>query len=513
VNALRAGLAVAVVGAAGGAAAFGVGCGHSNSAAADAGTASRDFLLDPQNCGNCHINHYQDWLASAHANASDDPVFVAMNQRGQRETDGGLGAFCVKCHAPMAVLDQKTTDGLNLSTLDTKYHGVTCIFCHTAESVDTAHPYNANVTLSKDWATMRAELQNPAPVANPVHHSAYSTLQDKTSRDSAALCGTCHDILNPLGTHIERTFQEWHGSAYNADDDAGGETCAQCHMQPPAFRVLAPGGPPRPYAPHDFPAVDTPLVPDAAAQRAAVQKQFDDGAVRGALCVTPHGGIRVILDPFGVGHAWPSGSAQDRRVWAEVIAFKQGNVIFQSGVVPDGTPVGTEPEANPDDLWLFRDVMFDSQCNQVNMFWQAAKIGGNQLPAATTFNKSNPAFYGNHLLREFPKSGFLSSDGSLVPDRVTLRIRVQPIGLDVLGDLVRTNDLDAGIGSTMPTFDVPISGPGSKAMLEWTPEAASDAGLQSYPDPNDPNPGTTCVGYPGFIAGSSTPAPTPKCPQ
>ena len=26
-----------------------------------------------------------------------------MNKRGQRETNGALGTFCLKCHAPMAV--------------------------------------------------------------------------------------------------------------------------------------------------------------------------------------------------------------------------------------------------------------------------------------------------------------------------------------------------------------------------------------------------------------------------
>ena len=38
-----------------------------------------------------------------HAYAAEDPVFLAMNARGQRETKGALGDFCVKCHAPMAV--------------------------------------------------------------------------------------------------------------------------------------------------------------------------------------------------------------------------------------------------------------------------------------------------------------------------------------------------------------------------------------------------------------------------
>ena len=60
-----------------------------------------------------------------HAYASTDPVFLAMNQRGQRETNGELGSFCVQCHAPMALRTGATTDGLNLKTLPEHLQGVT----------------------------------------------------------------------------------------------------------------------------------------------------------------------------------------------------------------------------------------------------------------------------------------------------------------------------------------------------------------------------------------------------
>src|SRR6266581_6039630 len=64
---------------------------------------ARAEMLDPTTCQKCHADHYRDWSGSMHAYASDDPVFLAMNKRGQRETSGALGSFCVKCHAPMAV--------------------------------------------------------------------------------------------------------------------------------------------------------------------------------------------------------------------------------------------------------------------------------------------------------------------------------------------------------------------------------------------------------------------------
>src|ERR1700722_3286649 len=57
-------------------------------------------LLDPTSCQGCHATHYAGWSASMHAYASDDPVFRAMNQGGQRETDGGWGDFWRESHGP-----------------------------------------------------------------------------------------------------------------------------------------------------------------------------------------------------------------------------------------------------------------------------------------------------------------------------------------------------------------------------------------------------------------------------
>jgi hypothetical protein len=69
-----------------------------------------DELLRPDSCGACHPDHLREWEGSMHAYAAKDPFFRAMNRRGQRETDGALGDFCVRCHAPVAVAMGATQD-------------------------------------------------------------------------------------------------------------------------------------------------------------------------------------------------------------------------------------------------------------------------------------------------------------------------------------------------------------------------------------------------------------------
>ncbi len=502
---------VALVAAAG---AGGAGGGCSSSPATT--YPPRDFLLQPKNCAPCHQNHFNDWSVSMHAQASDDPVFIAMNKRGQRETNGKLGKFCVQCHAPMAVRDGLTTDGLNLAQLPTYYKGVTCFFCHSIDSVDTTHN-NASVNLATDLA-MRGELQDPPPVANSVHASTYSTLHDDGKVESAVMCGTCHDIHSPAGGDIERTFSEWQGSAFSTP--VGGQSCtfSGCHMTPPPNSVaVATGGPKRNYHPHNFPGVDVSLETSAPGGDSgesaadgglpgatAVQDALNNDALQGAICVTKNSGIRVVLDTAGIGHHWPSGAAQDRRAWAEVIAYRDdGSVLYSSGVVPDGTPVTSISSKDDPDLWILRDCMFDAQSQPVHNFWEAATTNGYELPALATFDASDPRFFANHIVQYYPRP--LEGSGTLMemPARVTLRIRIQPVGLDVLNDLVSTGDLDPSVVSKMPTFDVSLQGPIGAGLappggLEWTAAATADGGV-SFPDPYQGL--ATCVASPGFRPG------------
>jgi hypothetical protein len=524
--AVGASLAVGAVG-------FASGCDHGSAAPdQDAGSIiDPTTLYDPAVCRTCHADHFSQWSGSMHAYASQDPVFLAMNARGQRETDGGLGTFCVKCHAPMAVLAGKTTDGLNLPELNAAcfnqasgvptgcgFLGVTCYFCHSIESVDTAHPFNAAVTLASD-GVMRGEVRDPVPIA--VHGAKYSPLHDNTRAESAAMCGACHDIHAPPGGRIERTFEEWQGSPFSGLDagpEAGVTTCAQsgCHMteDPPRPIAAVPGKAPfpsRPFYEHDFPAVDqaqkapTPF-PNAQQEQAAIVQSLANG-LQGALCVAPPGIISVVLDTVGIGHDFPSGAAQDRRLWVEVIAYDQAsNVLYQSGVVPDGMSPVDVGKSDPD-MWLMRDCLFDGDGGLVDMFWQGASFDPNELTPIEAFYPS-PAVYQSHKVRFFPKhQGAITTDAGtpVMPASVTLRLRLQPIGIDVLNDLVDSGDLDAGVIAALPPpIDIPL-GTVASSTLTWTAEAAMEAGAPA------PFGNATCVGTLA-VPGSPVSAPTHTSP-
>src|SRR5688500_7999428 len=50
-------------------------------------TYTIEQLKDPDTCKTCHEKHYREWSGSMHAYASDDPLFLAMNERGQRQAN------------------------------------------------------------------------------------------------------------------------------------------------------------------------------------------------------------------------------------------------------------------------------------------------------------------------------------------------------------------------------------------------------------------------------------------
>jgi cytochrome c554/c'-like protein len=393
---------------------------------------SREQLMDPVTCAGCHQRQYEQWASSMHAYASDDPLFLAMNARGQREAE--IGDFCVQCHAPMAVRTGATVDGLNLDTLPRSLQGVTCYFCHSVDAVEGTH--NNPLRLAED-GVMRGPFADPAP--SPAHASTYSPLHDRDQLASSDMCGTCHDIVNDRGTHLERTFAEWQGSVFS--QPLIGTTCSQCHMdQSTTLETVAPvpGAPLRRLHDHRFPGVDLPLTPfDGAAELRTAVQSFLDTSLQSALCVRGAAGaaqIQVVLDNVAAGHRWPSGAAQDRRAWIEVKAYSGDSVVYQSGVVPEGTSV---TQLEDPDLWLIRDCLFDERGAEAHMFWEAQEYESNLLPVQVTFDPSDPAFYRSHVFQSYPQSGLLST----YPDRVTLQVYLQPVGLDVFDDLVQSGDL------------------------------------------------------------------------
>jgi len=425
-------------------------------------------LQDPQTCNECHPRHVTQWSASMHAYASDDPVFLAMNRRGQRETGGALGTFCVKCHAPMAVeLGLTTGADFDPAKLPAAARGVTCYFCHNIESVQDTH--NNGLVLAHDQ-TMRGGL--PGPASSPAHHSAYDRLMDSTVNRSE-MCGSCHDVVTPRGIKLERTYEEWQTTFFSQPDAQHHLTCGACHMpssdgviaEAPGLDVRSHNGG---FHEHLWPAIDqalTPL-PGADALAAGIQRDLDPAVAiigpavfatnlnYGGICLDPLNGgtLSVRMDSIGTAHGWPTGAAQDRRAWLEVVAYDAANqVVFHSGTLADGTPLpdGMDPEQLADpNLFGLWDRVFKDDGSPAHMFWDVARYESQLLRPPVTLDKNSPQF-DHSSTRTFPVQGVF---GSI--DHIAARIRIRPLSYGLIADLVGSGDLAANAVTRLPTLDI-----------------------------------------------------------
>lgn len=416
-----------------------------------------DELLKPEACQKCHPVHFQEWASSMHAYAADDPMFLALNARGQKDTNGALGSFCVNCHAPIALQLGLTSDGLNLPSVPQWAKGVTCYFCHNVKAVEGSH--NNPLVLFND-AVMRGGLADP--LATNAHGNAYSSLVDADHRDSSKACGACHDIVTPAGVHLERTYSEWQESIFSHDDPRTHLSCGQCHMIATDGKVASIAGAKirsQGVREHTFAGIDVALTPwpDVDLQKRAIDRDLK-AVLAARLCVLPTNGgeITLRLDNVGAGHRFPSGAAHDRRAWAEVIAYNAaGEQLFASGVVA----ADQDPDLSRDpSLFAMWDKTYNGDA-PANFFWDVTRVESMQLRAAVTTDIASPNY--DHSTTKAWTIGAVRAQIA----RVTAVVKIRPMPVYLFG-LLGPEGITAEHLAAMPTFEL------SGTRLEWTPQTA-----------------------------------------
>jgi hypothetical protein len=361
-------------------------------------------------CSNCHGDYDSAvepdflWKGSMMAQAQRDPLYLAALAIANQDAPGS-GDLCIRCHAPSGWIEGRSvpTDGSSLTADDRE--SVHCDVCHRMVGVENPiqnpYPWDADYT-ADTWPQdqqVLAGLEHLPPVtgngmyvfdgSNPKrgpyvdavarHQMLYSPwYQD------ARICGTCHDVSNPVferaadgrylagpfgepaasfDSHdlfpVERTFSEWSVSEYNSAQGVyapqfGGNlevvrTCQDCHMRDVTGVGCNKNGVPvrDDLGMHDFTGGNTVVGRWAAAlyPNETDLAAIDSAAVRARqmlrLAATLE--LELLLGEDGLlarvrvvnetGHKLPSGYPEGRRIWVEFAAFDgQGEALFQSGV-------------------------------------------------------------------------------------------------------------------------------------------------------------------------------------
>lgn len=394
-----------------------------------------DELQAPLNCTYCHAAYSSEtgqdpetetwfaWSGSMMAQAGRDPLFWAALDVANADA-AGAGEFCLRCHLPRGWLKGRSNapDGTNMTFDDLE--GVQCIVCHRL--VD---PIYSDENPSRDL-TVLGSITTPVTVTAPtlilgsgtmivdpldhrrgplvitevqsldphiIFNGAETTLTSPYHKD-AALCGTCHDISNPLfswdptteqyvlnpldqpgdlntGFPVERTYSEWYLSAYNtlegiyAPEFGGNQpyvsTCQSCHMRPvTGVGGLIPGTPPLSgnrdnYPFHDMTGANT-WVPQIIPLHPVFGSTFPEDSERldalnagiararymlqhaASLHIERDGDQLMVTVINETGHKLPTGYPEGRRMWLQVLGYDvDGNLVYASGAYDTETAVLT----------------------------------------------------------------------------------------------------------------------------------------------------------------------------
>lgn len=342
----------------------------------EAPTLDVSRLAKTDDCLECHRDVGSQWLHSAHAYASfDNPWYRASVDTFRASRGKKQSRFCAGCHDPLLLLSG-AIDGEVTAQDQLAYAGITCLICHSIESVRSDG--NGSYTLT-DTAVLIPDPSSPDEIA------AHRARLSPTPLRSGVLCGSCHrSFSGPAignGNHLPGIddFGEWTSSTFSGaipDQLVSTERldCQGCHMgSERASDAEMSGAHDGVIRTHRWAASHTALASQLQDPRHLAQAvealvgavTVDVGAVRSGTerFLVPQraevrGGERVVFDVLlqneRVGHRFPGGVRDLHDTWLEVsVRDATGRVLGVSR--PDGD--------GRQDVFLLRATMLDEHGN------------------------------------------------------------------------------------------------------------------------------------------------------
>jgi hypothetical protein len=423
-------------------------------------------------CQGCHSEEYNpreplaeavpNWKGSTMAQAARDPLFWAGLPVANQDASIS-GNYCLHCHAPKAWLEGRglPPDGSALQSED--FDGVQCEVCHRLvdpvyapgnpdrdpqilQALTTTVTITGSGTLVVDTADHRRgpfEIVPPMPF-DPHPYRTYRS----PFHQEAALCGTCHNISNPILSWdaaaneyrlnplnqppasiaddvlfpLSRTFSEWWASDYNTPQGVyapqfGGNKdyvsiCQDCHLRDvtgSGSSIAQSLGITRTDIPqHDMTGGNTWVAQTLMAHPVFSNTVDHEALISATLRATYMLTNAATLDVLGAqggklrlrvtnesGHKLPTGKPDGRRIWLNVQAFDASNqLIFESGHYDPATGV----------LTLDAAIKVYQAKQGLTPYW-AGQLGG--LPPGPSFHLmlNNAIFFDNRI----PPRGFTNA--------------------------------------------------------------------------------------------------------
>ncbi|WDE13103.1 multiheme c-type cytochrome [Thalassomonas haliotis] len=208
-------------------------------------------------CIACHQASGEQWLASAHRHAADDPTYVRNVNLLQKSRGTSATRYCEGCHSPVALLTgQLTAGGQHAGVPGTiaNFEGVGCMSCHGIRSITSAEGVASyHFTPRSDYLFEHSS----SPVLSFINEQLIKlrpALHKKELlpgvQQTSQYCGSCHSqfmdkSMNNWGwVKMQDEYQAWATSKFNLAKDPRfihpkNKQCQDCHMQKIAGQDMA----------------------------------------------------------------------------------------------------------------------------------------------------------------------------------------------------------------------------------------------------------------------------------
>jgi nitrate/TMAO reductase-like tetraheme cytochrome c subunit len=191
-------------------------------------------------CGQCHVQQYEEWRGSAHAYASISPMFHKFEQKINDLSSGTIGTFCVRCHSTVGTQLGEPRELPLWDRAEISREGITCITCHRVNEQfgkvngerrivagELSQPVYGNLGGDgvAEVIARKAEFKvatEPGETGARIHQQAFLNPQLAKSE----FCLSCHQVAVHPGIKLEIVWEQFRASPAHAE----GTRCQDCHM-------------------------------------------------------------------------------------------------------------------------------------------------------------------------------------------------------------------------------------------------------------------------------------------
>ncbi|MCI0334234.1 MAG: hypothetical protein L0228_13530, partial [Planctomycetes bacterium] len=193
-------------------------------------------------CAQCHEDIYHEWSVSAHAYAAVSPMFHKFEQKLNDLSQGTVGYFCMRCHAPVATALCASRAEPLWNLPEVAREGITCIACHRVQYVYGKSNGERRIEPGNVFAPVFGGIGGDG-VAETIHrkdHYKVKTSPEETGPGQnmhtagiyfepltrSEFCTPCHQVAVHPGIKLEVVWEQYRASPACKK----GIQCQDCHM-------------------------------------------------------------------------------------------------------------------------------------------------------------------------------------------------------------------------------------------------------------------------------------------